>query len=151
MTLQQIPFHCMKTKENDTAPAPSMASLSADADKLQQTVRRHLQRTMWKASWFGKITENSYQTKVASRPCCWCVVTGRPLFNQVCTETLGLPIGFPYLRMGHPIAFRSCTVSCDCGSPLDDDGFHLLTSKTGGVHIGSTILWSRSGQIALEI
>ena len=41
------------------------------------------------------------------------------------------------MRLGFPIPFPEWVNKCDCGRPLDVDGFdadafHLLTCKTGG-------------------
>lgn len=36
------------------------------------------------------------------------------------------------MRLGVPLPFTVMSVNCDCGAPLDKDGFHLLVCKLGG-------------------
>ena len=51
-----------------------------------------------------------------------------------------------FLRLGHSMPFSSLINNCNCGRPVDDSGYHLLTCKTGGgpvwTHNSIVSVWS---------
>ena len=51
-----------------------------------------------------------------------------------------------FLRLGHFMPFSSLINNCNCGRPVDDSGYHLLTCKTGGgpvwTHNSIVSVWS---------
>ena len=48
-----------------------------------------------------------------------------------------------FIRLGLPLPLSHLIKNCECGKPLDQEGYHLITCKFGGVdQSGHIIRWS---------